>query len=425
MAVHLWRRHKKCSHNREQYDREFTTCSCVIQAEGMLPGYAGYRCLSTGTRVMAEADKMRFYAEHCGSWEQAKKAVLAGLPLILSQQHSGLLPSDGVSSVHRERKIVDEAITKFLAELVNPKAKKLNQSTISRYRTVMNRLRAFCADRSLSRLDDITLEHLMDLRDSWPTGPRATTNDINRLRKFYKFCMKFRWVDENLAKRMDCPESDEVQAEPWEPEEFNLIVETAESIVLDAQQAATNEELTVFILVMRHTGLRISDTSLLTEDRVQRDGVVRLRMEKRKNKKGVSSWVTTWLPPEVHERLVRLPLKQGRYFFCHGSTRTATTTDLWRRRINAVLEAAGLRGEEDKGQSTHRFRHTFAVELLKDGESMENVSKLLGHKNIRTTENAYAAWVPARQQSVIEAQRARYAAKQKLAFTVIPGKRAG
>src|SRR6185312_6802569 len=188
---------------------------------------------------------------------------------------------------------------------------------------------------------------------------------------------------------------------PWEPDEFELIVRTAESIVLNSQQAATNEELAVFILVMRHTGLRISDTCLLTKDRLLPDGIVRLRMEKKKSRKGAKSWVTTWLPPEVYDRLIRIPLKQGKYFFCHGSTRLATTTDLWRRRINAVLIQAGLKTDEDKGESSHRFRHTFAVELIKDGESMENISKLLGHKSIETTEDAYAAWVVARQQNLI------------------------
>ena len=42
--------------------------------------------LSTGTRVMAEAEKMRFYAEHYGSWDKAKSAVLSGCPLLF--QHS-------------------------------------------------------------------------------------------------------------------------------------------------------------------------------------------------------------------------------------------------------------------------------------------------------------------------------------------------
>jgi site-specific recombinase XerD len=322
-----------------------------------------------------------------------------------------------------QQKRVDEAIKKFLHELENPKAKKRSSPTISKYKTVMRRLAEFCANRGITDLAQIHLEELMDFRDSWPTKERATINNINRLRKFYRFCLAFKWVEENLAKKLDYPEVDEIQAQPWEPEEFDLILRTAESIQLDKQQAATNEEIVVLILVMRYAGLRISDTCLLSNDRILPDGVVRLRMEKKKNKKGARSWVTTWLPPEVYDRLIRLPLKQGKYFFCHGSTRLSTTTDLWRRRINAVLSTAGLKAEADKGESSHRFRHTFAVELLKDGESIENVSKLMGHKNLETTEDTYAAWVTARQKSLIESQKTRHAAKLKLGFTVIPGRR--
>jgi site-specific recombinase XerD len=373
---------------------------------------------------MAEAEKMRFYAEHYGSWDKAKKAVLCGLPLTLTAEQSvNAWSSVIVAASNRQTKRVHEAIAKFMAELCNPKARKREASTIRKYKTVLGRLLSFCSDRGLLYVNQISLEDLMDFRDSWPTGARATANNINRLRSFYSFCLQLKWVEENLAKKMDCPEGGDVQAQPWEPEEFDAIVRTAEELPLNSQQAATNEELAALILVMRHTGLRISDTCLLTRDRVPADGVVRLRMEKKKNRKGARSWVTTWLPPEVYDRLLRLPLKQDKYFFCHGSTRVETTTDLWRRRINAVLVAAGLKTAEDKGESSHRFRHTFAVELLKDGESIENVSKLLGHKNIKTTEDAYTAWVPARQQSLIEAQKARYAMKQKAAFTIITGKR--
>ena len=426
MAIQLWRRHKKCSHRRDQYDREFKDCSCVIQAEGMLPGYGTYKCLSTGTRVMAEAQRMVFYAEHCGSWENAKEAVLSGLPLNpMTQQHGSVLVSAPmlVSNPGGQPKRLDEAVKKFLSELENPKAKRVQASTVSKYRTLMARLQRFFEQRGLTELNEIHLEELMDFRDSWPTGPRATINNINRLRKFYQFCLRFKWVEDNLARKLDYPAVEEVQAQPWEPNEFDLIAETAQRLTLDRQQAATNEELVVFILVMRHTGLRISDTCLLTADRVLPDGVIRLRMEKTKSRKGAKSWVTTWLPPEVYSRLVRLPVKQGKYFFCHGSTRVETTTDLWRRRINAVLVSAGLKAAEDRGESSHRFRHTFAVELLKDGESIENVSKLLGHKNVKTTEDSYAAWVPARQNSLIDGQKARYAAKRKAAFMMIKGKR--
>ncbi len=50
----------------------------------------------------------------------------------------------------------------------------------------------------------------------------------------------------------------------------------------------------------------------------------------------------------------------------------------------------------DSGHS-HQLRDTFAVELLQRGIPMEEVSKLLGHTSIKTTEKSYAPWVTARQ----------------------------
>jgi site-specific recombinase XerC len=229
--------------------------------------------------------KMRFYAEHCGCWDKARQAVLRGLPLGLPFEQASFAAAAQSSPPHQV-KAVGEAVAKFLAELSYPKARKRQASTVGKYRTLLTRLQAFCADRGLTSVAQISLEDLMDFRDSWPTAPRATGNNINRLRSFYKFCLRFKWVDENLAKKIDSPEGEDVQVEPWGPEQFDLVVRTAERFPLDRQQVATNEELVAFILVVRHTGLRISDAALLTQDRLLSDGTVRLRYGKEKEQKG-------------------------------------------------------------------------------------------------------------------------------------------
>lgn len=60
--------------------------------------------------------------------------------------------------------------------------------------------------------------------------------------------------------------------------------------------------------------------------------------------------------------------------------------------VQAAFVAAGM----PFGHS-HQLRDTFAVNLLQRGIPMEEVSKLLGHTSIKTTERSYAPWVTARQ----------------------------
>jgi hypothetical protein len=58
------------------------------------------------------------------------------------------------------------------------------------------------------------------------------------------------------------------------------------------------------------------------------------------------------------------------------------------------------------GQKTdftpHCLRDTFAVSLLQKGVPLEEVSKLLGHESIKTTEKSYAKWVQASQDRLDE-----------------------
>lgn len=53
----------------------------------------------------------------------------------------------------------------------------------------------------------------------------------------------------------------------------------------------------------------------------------------------------------------------------------------------------------------HMLRDTFAVEILLAGVPLEQVSKLLGHSSVKTTEKHYAPWVKARQQQLEDSVR--------------------
>ena len=74
-----------------------------------------------------------------------------------------------------------------------------------------------------------------------------------------------------------------------------------------------------------------------------------------------------------------------------------STVGNWQRAFKLLFKLA----EVPTGHA-HRFRDTFAVELLLAGIPLERVSILLGHQSTRITEKHYAPWVRERQEQIEE-----------------------
>ena len=86
-----------------------------------------------------------------------------------------------------------------------------------------------------------------------------------------------------------------------------------------------------------------------------------------------------------------------KHFFWNGMGKLETIVGSWRKRLAKLFELA----EITKGHA-HRFRDTFAVELLLSGVPIERVSVLLGHQSTRITEKHYSPWVRSRQEQLEE-----------------------
>ena len=81
------------------------------------------------------------------------------------------------------------------------------------------------------------------------------------------------------------------------------------------------------------------------------------------------------------------------YWFWTGQGTVETARKKWSEALADLFEKA-----EVKGGHPHRFRDTFAVELLKSGTPIERASILLGHSSVRVTEKHYNPWNRARQE---------------------------
>jgi integrase/recombinase XerD len=155
-----------------------------------------------------------------------------------------------------------------------------------------------------------------------------------------------------------------------------------------------------FILILRYTGLRISDAAKLDTSRVQ-NGRVFLRTEKT----GTLVWVP--IPEFVSDILSKVP-RHGQFYFQTGQAAEKTVRGSWDRTLRLVLKLA----EVNHG-SAHVFRHTLATDLLAKGVPVESVAAILGHSPAICLKH-YAPWVKSRQEALETAIRAVWDEEPKL-----------
>ena len=105
--------------------------------------------------------------------------------------------------------------------------------------------------------------------------------------------------------------------------------------------------------------------------------------------------VYTVFPSFVVQALEVCPRVSDRYWFWTGEGSPETVAGNWRRSFRKLARSARI-----EGAHPHRFRDTFAVELLLAGIPIERVSVLLGHASVKVTEKHYAPWVQARQAQI-------------------------
>ncbi len=86
---------------------------------------------------------------------------------------------------------------------------------------------------------------------------------------------------------------------------------------------------------------------------------------------------------------------KGDCFFWTGHSKPKSTVGNWQRALRRLFVLAGV----PTGHA-HRFRHTFAVELLQAGVPVERVAAMLGHRSVKVTERYYSAWNLSRQEQL-------------------------
>ncbi len=348
-----YRRHRKDCPRRNE-GRKYRRCRCPIWVDGFVARQEIRKSLSTS------------------DWQKAQDFVR-------DWEAKELEPKTAGQSI-----TVQEAGQRFLADA---KARQLNESTVYKYRLLFTQLEKFSSTRGLRYLKELDLQTLDQFRSEWHDGPRSSLKKLERLRAFLRFSERRKWIDSNPAIELKAPKISNRPTLPFTREEMMKILAALDKYA-DRAGLASAQRLRAFVLLLRYSGMRIGDAVQCGFGRIKGNKLFLYTQ-----RTGVA--VQCILPDFVIREIEAAPKTSKRFFFWTGESKLHTVIGIWQRSLQSLFALA-----EVQGGHAHRFRDTFAVELLLAGIPLERVSVLLGHQSVRITERHYSPWVRSRQEQL-------------------------
>lgn len=174
---------------------------------------------------------------------------------------------------------------------------------------------------------------------------------------FCEFLVVAGYIGDNPAEHVEKPRSDKGLPRPLTNEEVARI------------RAACSGRLLDVVTIMLVTGLRVHEVAKLRGEDVQEDSVYVL------GKGHHEAFIPTH--PDLWEIAQRYP-RRG-YWFPGGHNGHVAGQSLTSE-VTALFRSLGIEG------SSHRLRHTFGTRLLRQGENLRTVQRLMRHKTLATTE---------------------------------------
>lgn len=297
-------------------------------------------------------------------------------------------PIEEINTKEESRPTIERAAELFISD---KHSQGLSSDVLGKYVRELKRLKDFMGKRSKFFPHEITQWDLTEFRAGWnQIYPSSTTRSKvqERLRGFLRYCSAA-----NLIIKLPTLSPIKVNEPPTLPLTDAQYAKLLKVIPVEFTGTRA-QRIHALVRLMRHSGLAIRDTVTLERSELKKDpksGLYKIVTSRQKT----GTHVSVAIPPDVAKEVMSAAeLNQNtKYIFWNsgaGTERTAVTN--WQHDIKQMFVAAGL----PNGHS-HQLRDTFAVGLLQKGISIENVSKLLGHSSIKTTEKSYAPWVEERQ----------------------------
>jgi integrase len=320
-----------------------------------------------------------------GDWSKAQRVAV--------EMEASWETSGSPALPEREPVLIKTACDDFVSDAC---ARGLKQdSTVYKYLLLFEQMKAFARDNGLRFLRELDLHTLRKFRASWTNKNFSAQKKLESLRTFFRFAQANGWIVENLATKLESQKTRRPQVLPFTRDEWLCILAACDAY--GDNYGRTGHEnarrLLALVLLLRYSGLRIGDVVSLPRKRIAAGKLFLYTA-----KTGTPVWCP--LPDAVIQALEAVRGTSEKYFFWTGQGKLKSAVGDWQRSLAKLFKLAKV-----PNGHAHRFRHTFAVELLLAGVPIERVSVLLGHSSTQITEKYYSAWVRARQEQLEAAVR--------------------
>jgi integrase/recombinase XerD len=288
-----------------------------------------------------------------------------------------------------QTKALDEAIKTFIQDKTN---QRVSKGVLGKYDRELERFNQFCLKHSVYSVQGINSELLTKFVATWEglydsTLTRSKVRE--RLRGFLRYCYQSEWL--SRIPQVSKIKVDQAPTLPLNEKQFEKLLD---SVYGTLEDKTTQTKVHALLQLMKNTGLAIRDALTLKREELIFDKPKKLyRVTTSRQKTGVH--VSVPVPADVANELLEVLNGNPKYVFWSGNGLQESIAKNFQKHLKKVFEAAGLYTGDH--MVSHRLRDTFAVNLLEKGVPLEEVSKLLGHESIKTTERSYAKWVKSRQ----------------------------
>lgn len=277
---------------------------------------------------------------------------------------------------------------------------RLSQNTLRAYRYELQA----AADHFLVSLDEISLDDLEGWASRGEAAPSTVGRRIASLNHFFSWAVRKNHCVSNPLAQREARRRLQRLPRPIRTQD--------ERSAIDSAIASATQPYRLIFTLLRETGMRPGEVLALNIGDVTLDaGREGLQVSEAKN--GVERVVV--LGPEATPRSIRglrAHVKQLKGQPPHAplfrSNRgTRISYDALHYQWSRVCESADILDETGKPRYTlHQLRHTRGTELIEQGQRMEIVQRVLGHRDPRSTQG-YADLNEAQVRAALEQNKRR------------------